>query len=232
METENLMDIYRIKNPDKNLITWTRGKIRRRLDYFLISDHISNNNIKISTSPCTLSDHYWINFSIISHKNRKGRGFWKLNTSLLEEEEYIKLIRNSIIDTIQENKNHNNDQLIWELIKLEVRNVTIPYCIKRKKEKTKTKNNLIERINKIHTNQLDGKETEEENEEYYLIKNELAQIEIEESRGIIIRAKCDWVELGEKNSKFFLQLEKHNQENKVISSLKTDKGIITHSKKY
>ena len=67
-------------------------------------------------------------------ENTRGRGFWKLNTSLLEDMSYIKLIKNAINNVKTEYKECNDKQLIWELIKLEVRNRTIHYCIKRKME--------------------------------------------------------------------------------------------------
>ena len=41
----------------------------------------------------------------------------------------------------------------------------------------------------------------------------------EKTKGILIRSKADWAECGEKNTKFFLNLEKRNYETKCITKL-------------
>ncbi len=43
---------------------------------------------------------------------------------------------------------------------------------------------------------------------YNTTKKELEQIEKEEANSIIFRSKMNWYEHGEKNTKFFLNLEK------------------------
>ena len=45
--------------------------------------------------------------------------------------------------------------------------------------------------------------------------------------GVMIRSKARWVELGEKNSKYFCGIEKRNYKNKTITKLKTDSADIT-----
>ena len=49
-------------------------------------------------------------------------------------------------------------------------------------------------------------------DDHYLeCKNNLEQINQEKANEIKIRSKCDWYELGEKSSKFFLNLEKQQR---------------------
>ena len=42
----------------------------------------------------------------------------------------------------------------------------------------------------------------------------------------MLRSKCEWVEDGEKNTKFFLNLEKKNADNKLICKLEKDDKVI------
>ena len=53
---------------------------------------------------------------------------------------------------------------------------------------------------------------------------ELDVLNAVESNGARIRAKEEWIEKGEKNSKYFLNLEKFKGKQKVMSSLKMENG--------
>ena len=50
-------------------------------------------------------------------------------------------------------------------------------------------------------------------------------------RGAIMRAKCRWYNEGEKNSKYFLSLEKRHYKNGAISELKLGKNEFASSDK-
>ena len=59
------------------------------------------------------------------------------------------------------------------------------------------------------------------------IKGEIKSIEKEKIRGLIVRSRCPWVKEGERNSQFFLKLEKQNFLNKKISQLRANINLIT-----
>ena len=62
-------------------------------------------------------------------------------------------------------------------------------------------------------------------EQINVLKKELESIRSQVTRGAILRAKAKWTEEGEKNSAYFLSLEKHNVENKSISEIKIDTNV-------
>jgi hypothetical protein len=71
------------------------------------------------------------------------------------------------------------------------------------------------------------------------IVRELEFINNEKLQGSIFISKCDWTEFGEKNNKYFLNLEKYNSSNKSISKIivgskeVTDKNFVNvEIKKY
>ena len=117
--------------------------------------------------------------------------------------------------------------LKWELIKLDIRNFTVPYSIAKKQKNSALESELNKRYNKLHaithTSLCDPLIMEEFNN----VKNELEQIEKHKANGIILRSKCKWVEQGEKNTSYFLRLEKHNFCNKLITQLDVDGKIIS-----
>ena len=54
------------------------------------------------------------------------------------------------------------------------------------------------------------------------IKTKLSKIASVKTRGTIIRSRVRWYEYGEKNSKYFYNLEKTNQRKKHIAALKVN----------
>lgn len=65
------------------------------------------------------TDHSLITLSISLHSNHKGRGFWKLNTSVLTDTDYIDMIKLTIDQTQKEYRNDDtvNPTLLWEMMK-------------------------------------------------------------------------------------------------------------------
>ena len=64
-----------------------------------------------------------ITLNIALHSNPRGKGFWKLNTSLLSEIKYVQEIKTAIESTVKQYKDDTsmNPALLWEMIKLKVR---------------------------------------------------------------------------------------------------------------
>jgi len=229
MDSFSLADFWRILNPKTRRYTWhARGKASR-LDYWLISEHFLNDINKCNIMPGVHSDHSIISVEIGRNFETRGKGFWKFNSSLLHDPHYVFEVKN-IIKKSEQELNHNIDKgLIWEIVKLRIRSFSIPYCIRKKKEKKKFKNELEETLKELEAS-LDQLLDTEKLEIYKTTKKELENIENSEAAGHILRSKAKWTELGEKNSSFFLTLEKRNYLNKTISKLEENGQLITNEK--
>jgi len=61
-----------------------------RLDYWLISNSLSDSVYNVETTSAIKTDHsaIAIEFQDVDDK-RKGPGFWKLNCSLLNDKQYV-----------------------------------------------------------------------------------------------------------------------------------------------
>ena len=57
--------------------------------------------------------------------------FWKLNTSILENQEYSKSIKKLITKYQHKFKEQSNLDILWDNFKLEVRDKTIDHCKKK-----------------------------------------------------------------------------------------------------
>ena len=79
-------------------------------------------DIQTSIAP----DHNTILLSVLwPNKNPRGLGFWKFKNSLLEDKEYTTRIL-ELYPQLSEKYHYVNDQqLFWELIKMEIRSTTI-----------------------------------------------------------------------------------------------------------
>ena len=113
------------------------------------------------------------------------------------------------------------------MIKLEIRSFTISYSSKKKKEGNKLEKNLHNRINVLQEIIDNQKASDQHFEEFYSTKNEIEQIEEYKTVGAMLHSKAKWVEDGEKNTAFFLNLEKRNFSNKLISQLQVGDDIIS-----
>ena len=71
----------------------------------------------------------------------KGKGFWKFNSSLLGEQTYVESLNKSIDKWLKEYEEVQSKQLIWELLKYEIRKFTIKYSKKRKQNMQLKKKN-------------------------------------------------------------------------------------------
>ena len=121
----DLGDIWRDQNPLEKRFSWRScsPSISCRLDFFLISRHLYGkvNNSDIVAGYKT--DHSMISLSLGLTENPRGPGLWKLHISFLTEDEYINRIKRVILKTCEDYKDDNDvdDALLWEMIKLEVR---------------------------------------------------------------------------------------------------------------
>ena len=108
-ENFELTDIWRALNPDVTRFTWRRKKpeIQCRLDFFLISNTLCPTTSNAEILPGYRTDHSMITVRINTATNPRGPGFWKLNTHLLTESEYINLIRKTITNVSKEYEGQN-----------------------------------------------------------------------------------------------------------------------------
>ena len=223
MDNLNVTDIWREHHSNIKNYTWkssSKPPILCRLDYFLISKTLSAR-IKFSNiSHGFKSDHSLISLSI-SPQISRGPGFWKLNTSLLKDNEYVGVIKETIDKTKQECVG-NNPNTVWEMIKLNVRDSTMKYASKKKRNTDSIIKTLTNEINDLDMKCKDNPSDETLRAKLKEKEKILEDIYDEKAQGIYIRSKAQWVEDGEKSSKYFLSLEKVHSEKKVIHKLIVD----------
>ena len=145
-----MYSVWRLLNPNGCRYTWHHRKpeIHCRLYFFLASQSLTCNVTNSDISTGFKTDHSLITIKLALHSNRRGPGFWKLNTSLLREEGYVNQIKAAIKAVQEEYQEDNsvNAALTWEMIKLKVREQSMMYA--------KTKQTNMSRIEELEKTDL------------------------------------------------------------------------------
>ena len=64
----------------------------------------------------------------------RGSGYWKLNTTWLDDNNYKENIRSVKKDTLKTFNEHFSPSITWDICKIEIKELTIKYAIAMKKE--------------------------------------------------------------------------------------------------
>lgn len=135
-----MCDIWRSLNPNAKQFTWRNGsfKVQCCLDYFLVSKQLSSTTINSDTLFAPDTDHSVVQLHLLSEdlKQQKGPGFWKFNSSLLEDKQYISDLHENLIYFIEKYQDVENLGLKWDLVKMEIRGFTVKFSkIKARKRR-------------------------------------------------------------------------------------------------
>ena len=187
-----MCDIWRVKNTKSKWFTFTQkhssGFIPHRLDYILISNTLQEFVTMTEILTSISINHSQVPFSLLKEKTTiRGKRFWKFSSSLTKDQNYIIEIKKLIGNFSNENKSFFNCQLKLELLKYEVRKLTIKYTKHDVKEKWQQRTKLLNQLKK-----LEGKFNEDILSKYNSIKNELDKIYDQMAEGTQIRSTCDW----------------------------------------
>jgi hypothetical protein len=119
-----------------------------------------------------------------------------------------------------------DDQLFFEMILLELRGKCISHASYKKKENAKLETEIIVDIKLLEENL-------NENNVYLLEQKRQQLFEIRQKKvdGMIIRSRAKWLGDGEKNSKYFCNLEKRNFVQKAMCFIQKDNGETIHDSK-
>jgi len=228
-----LIDIWRAKNRYLKGYTWRQStpKIMCRLDMWFASQDVLQAVIGSDIKPSVASDHSIVTLVLeINNFTKRGPGTWKLNTQILAEEEYQRVVELEIKLFNQYDKDDTIDiGYLWDELKCRLKIATIRYCQERSKRKRNQEEKLRRDIDKLE------KELHNQDEitiqEYSRLKNEFENYYDEKVQGAILRSRARWTMQGEKNTKYFYGLEKRNYAMECITQLETENGITSDPSK-
>ena len=179
-----------------------------------------------------LTDHLAVTLELRSSQNTsKDPSHWKFNTSLLTDNIYTEKIVTLINECKSSFENINNPCLLWEYLKFRVREFTINYSKKKARIRKEKKYNLENEFIKLESKLANNNNPEIIIQDYIDVRTQLEDHNKYLTEGAILRSKCRYFEEGEKNSKYFLSLEKQNKRKTSIKKLIIDGIEVSDLKK-
>ena len=228
----NLIDIWRHLNPQLESFTWRNKshKIQCRLDFFLISEKLADlvASCKIFHAPET--DHSAISLYLqakVKQQNR-GPGFWKFNNSLLRDEAYVNELRKNVKLYKAKYESIGDKGLKWDLIKMEIRGFTVKYTKVKAKRRKNDESILQNKINELQLKLESNPNNSQYLNDLYAAKSSLQKIIHFKTKGAIFRSKVRWYDEGERNTRYFFNLENRCQSKKNIDKLKIDDNTFIY----
>ena len=223
-----LEDFYRITHPSGRLFTWFNGphSVGCRLDRFYTPRAW---RARVSAHACTTfaySDHHMISLKLsLGNFNPRGRGLWKFNTQLLKSEPFCSAV-NEFWPVWRGFKSAFTDPRIWwDAGKLWLKELAISHSVASARERNRDKLNLENEFRNIMS-RTNSHSVADQNR-LAEIKDLRKAIDDQAVEGSIIRSKQQWIELGEKPTKYFYQLENQCQSHNVINALRVGDLSVT-----
>jgi exonuclease III len=230
----DLVDVRRSKNPYTKRFTWRRKTptIHSRLDYWFISAGLQDSTDSVGIMSSVHSDHSAITIQIKgSDFKPKGRGYWKLNNSLISEEPYVRGILTKKTDWEAEATALTDPREKWEYIKYKIRQFSVKYGKERARNQRTMEQTLHQQLTTLEA-KLD--EEHSANEDTSVTETKIndtkAELEVIVNRkveGLILRSGANWHEKGERSNKYFLTLETRNKIRKTINKLEDENEQLT-----
>ena len=221
----DLFDVWRLFHAEEKEFTWSLRSpfIARRIDYCFATELVVNQISECNIVTIAKSDHRAVDITYKISNVKRGPSYWKFNDSLLDDRTFITEM-NKFITTFKIEHENEHNQVKWELLKIKIRE----FCISFSKEKQKNRNDKIKLIEKelseidryLSSNPTDLGSIQKREE----LKKQLDIFNVYIASGAHIRSRAKFIADGEKNTAYFLSLEKAQGNARILDSIKKDNG--------
>ena len=223
-----LVDVWRIFHGEDMRHTWSNVSspwIARRLDFILCNDLMFDRIHSCEIVDVPHTDHKGVLIEFSSHNMSQGPGYWKFNSSCLSDPRYIVLIKDVIRRTRLEFSDCSS-QLVWDICKIKIREASISFSKMKSGERQMRLKFLKNQLREVEDKLSLDRNNDELLKKLQDTKMAINLQSLYSAQGAQTRSRVKWIEEGEKNTKFFLGLEKTSQNNKLITRLTDENGRI------
>ncbi|KAL6481312.1 hypothetical protein MHYP_G00093920 [Metynnis hypsauchen] len=217
----SLIDGFKFCNPGNPGHTWHNSRgASSRIDYILVAPPITVRTA--SLSPRWYSDHMMVEVTVSIDAPSFGRGYWKLNVEILEEQEYQSLFRDHLAAWLGCKSDFASPAAWWEHIKERIRALTIHYCSQRKAAKLQRVRDLEKQLKKSYADYNNGGALDLDRAQ--ALRAELRALHERAAADSLFSARLQTAEENETCSAFFFQRVRQAREKRCFTSLKDSEG--------
>lgn len=178
-----------------------RGSVSSRIDFIFLSEFITVKSYEVK--PFLFSDHKMVFCTIMLEEGIVfGRGLWKLNTMILEEEEACTKFEVFFIRLVERKKEFKEILQWWDWVKVQIGIFFKKVGVERARRRKEREEALVERLHLLLKCKKAGIDVEGELEE---VREERSIFLREKGKQIIFSAKVQDMEEGEQCSRFFFK---------------------------
>ncbi len=188
MKDLDLVDIWRLTNPREKEFTFYshNHKSFSRIDYFLLSNALTDGVTECTIGPIIISDHAAVHLCMTIGTDVVKKSRWRLNTSLLHDQVFANSIEEDLKRFFEVNVGSVERMgTVWEASKAFIRGKIIAYSSKKKRK-------YREKLLKLEA-QLKEKEMD-------LVEN-LTEILLKKVEYALFRLNSNFYESGDKAGK-------------------------------
>ena len=222
MEKLCLTDIWRDRNTGVKLFSWKKQKpfAASRIDFALVSQGLAAVVNNVTYLQGILTDHRAVYLSIEFSKDKRGPGYWKMNTKLLHNQTCFQQLKGTIQKFLFNQQTLDPIQK-WLLLKQTVKET----CQKMSRNYAHDQSIVISQLSEKVSDYEDKMPLPQEDMEIYTkTKSDLENAQLERTQQIMFRSKVRWYEDGERSSKYFFNLEKCRYNAKKCDKIMTEQG--------
>lgn len=224
----SLVDIWRDRNPDKR--TYSRKMLVQgvykmsRIDAFIISRTCMQYTTHCFYKSSSMSDHSYVCIKCDFNEVDRGPGMWVFNNTLLHDEYFTNRIRDMVNSYLQCPLYTREKIVWWDNLKHKLKSYAKYYSQKKYRDQQNEFWNLHNNLQKEYSKIDRGIITN--HERVIELESDLKKYEKQKCDGAILRSKATWAIESDRNTSYFLKLEKYKQENNSVKELYTADGNI------
>lgn len=228
-EDLSLIDIWRLVNPREREYSFYSHshKTYSRIDFFLISHSLVDKVIDCNIGVIAITDHALVELHLDLNVDKIKVGRWRMNTSLLQDEEFAKKLGEDICKFLELNIGSTARlATVWDALKAFVRGKFISQSSFKKKE-SRNKLQLLEKEIIDLEKLLAERFAEEKFRKIYQLKYDLHEIYNKKTEYALFRLKTNFYENGEKTGRLLARQLKSQDANNTIMTIRENNELIT-----
>ncbi|CDS10942.1 hypothetical protein LRAMOSA11428 [Lichtheimia ramosa] len=222
----------------QGLSTFTRGDSRTTIDYIYahhsLAPRLTNTNIHFV--PQEWTDHSLMTVDLLLARQDHGRGTWRFNPTLLQDEDFVNLLDHTVSEFFTTNELPLDDttsrspQALWESAKYLIKCTAQRYTQGATHRYKRTLTRLQSERQQIMTNLTSTSSASRPTLQRHLtrIDQSIDTIIQRDTQQAMLRSATRWHEKGERNNKYFYKVIKQRQSQQTIQSLKCSSGDVIH----